>query len=154
MQRVLAVVISLMLMSGCAAMGGPGAGSNSGVLPMNKVTACMTATQVTDFYVMTVPTASNGISNKMIAIATRSGGSNASGTLTALLSQPTRKAIAVVSDSDEVTAATLEFALRNLPSGGNRLTQPLCFAGDPQYGPDIKAIADEKGVPFVMVAVP
>lgn len=36
MQRVLAVVISLMLMSGCAAMGGPGAGSNSGVLPMNK----------------------------------------------------------------------------------------------------------------------
>ncbi len=153
MQRVLPAVISLMLMSGCAAMGS-GARSNSGALPMNKVTACMTATQVTDFYVMNVPTTSNGISNKMLAIATRSGGSNASESLIALLSQLTRKAIAVVSDSDEVTAATLEFALRKLPSGGNRSTQPLCFAGDLQYGPDIKAIADEKGVPFFMVAVP
>lgn len=153
MQRVLPSVIFLMLMSGCAAIGS-GTRSNAGALPMNKVTACMTATQVTDFYVMNVPATSSVFSNKMLAIATRSGGSNASESLTAHLSQPTRKAIAVVSDSDEVIAATLEFALRKLPSGGNRSTQPLCFAGDPQYGADIKAIADEKGVPFFMVAVP
>lgn len=151
MQQLLTFVFTLVFLSGCTSTGGQSNRSNS----LNqKMAACWAATKQSNILAIEVPAANNFISNKLAAATMQMGGSNAVDALVEVLSQPTRLPLAVVGTNDEVTAATLEVALRKLAPDTNRSTQPLCFAGDPQYGTQLKAAAKAAGVHFLMVPNP
>jgi hypothetical protein len=147
MQQLLPLIFSLGFLSGCAGIGSQSSQSSS----LNqKMAACMAATKQSNLLAIEVPAANNFISNKMAAATLRMGGSNTVNTLVEVLSQPTRLPLAVIGANDEVTAATLELALRKLAPGVNRSKQPLCFAGDPQYEAQLKAAAEAVGVLLLM----
>ena len=116
--------------------------------------ACMAATKQSNILAIEVPAANNFISNKMAAATLQMGGSSTVNALVEVLSQPTRLPLAVIGANDEVTAATLEVALRKLAPGVKRSRQPLCFAGDPQYEAQLKVAAEAAGGFFLMAPNP
>lgn len=151
MQQLLSFVFTLMFLSGCAATIGQSSRPSS---VNQQMAACMATTKQTNILAIEVPAANNFISNKMAAATMQMGGSSTVSALVEVLSQPTRLPLAVIGFNDEVTAATLEVALRKLAPGVNRSRQPLCFAGDPQYGAQLKVAAEAAGVLLLMAPNP
>ena len=149
MQRVLTFSISIAFLSGCASTGDQA--STQSVRQNRKIAACVAAARQSEWLVVDVPAANSFIANKMVAATLSMGGSNSVDTLVKVLSQPTRSAVAVVGENDEVTAATLEAALRNLAPGTNRSTQPVCFVGDTNDAVRLTSAAERAGLLLLML---
>ena len=152
MQRILLLFISTALIYGCASTNGQG--SNKTIRQNKKIAACITTARQSEWLVVDVPAANSFIANKMVASTMSMGGSNTVDALVKALSQSMRLAIAVVGENDEVTAATLEAAMRNLAPGANRSTQPVCFVGDEEYGARLKSAAANAGIDLLILPNP
>ena len=150
--RLLLFSIAALFISGCFSTTPQRSVSSN--WQSRKIAACIAVTRQDELIVVDVPAASNAISNKM-AIATLSmGGSNSVDALVKILSQPTRSAVAVIGENDEMAAATLTEAIKRLPPGAKRSTQPICFAGDKSLGEPLKSSAEQAGLRLFVAPTP
>lgn len=148
MIRFLSSFAALILMAGCATT--EQQGSQASPQPP-KLGACVAAIKSIDLIALEVPSSKNSISNKMAAAAVKMGGSSTVDTLVKFLSQPKRPALAVVGESDELTAATLLAALSKLDSVPGRSRSPVCFVGDASYAGQLKPVAESVGLTLFVV---
>lgn len=105
--------------------------------------------------VMEIPSANNAISNQIMVSSMKAGiGDDGPPVvnLAAILKDPNTKSIAVLGDSDAVTAATIEAALKRLQ--GFKSSAKLYFVGEAGYGQALKAQADAAGINFEAVVYP
>ncbi|NMM07109.1 hypothetical protein [Polaromonas sp.] len=151
MLHCLLLFISLVFIAGCA---GTGQQSKQPSPQQIKVVACMAAIQSTDWIALEVPSSKSGIANKMAAATMKMGGSITVDALVKVLSQPTRPALAVIGESDELTAATLQAALDKLAPAPGRSKKPICFVGEASYAAQLKPVAESVGLPLFVVPHP
>ena len=148
MLRFLPSVTFLIFIVSCASTGQQS--TQTSPQPIN-IGACMAAIKSADWIALEVPSSKSSISNKMAATAVKMGGSSTVDALVKVLSQSTRPALAVVGESDELTAATLLAALDKLASVPRRSRNPICFVGDASYAGQLKLVAESVGLPLFVV---
>ncbi|WP_157889090.1 hypothetical protein [Herminiimonas arsenitoxidans] len=148
MNKFITPLIAISLLAGCASTN---TGTNRSSGGKTDVEVCMTAIKHSNLLIVEVPATGSFISNKMIVATVKATGSNAVDSLVSVLSLSARHAVVVVGDNDEVTAATVETALGKLPQATVRSKEPLCFAGDAQFEPGLRAAADAARISFLAV---
>lgn len=148
MLHFLAFFIAMIFIAGCTSTDLQSRQTN----PLHiKVGACMAAVNSVDWIALEVPSSKSSISNKMAAATVKMGGSDTVDALVKVLSQSTRPALAVVGESDELTAATLLAALEKLTPLPSRSKKPICFVGDASYAKQLRPMAESAGFPLFVV---
>ena len=145
MKTLLPLLISATVLAGCAST------AQNGEATIRKdIAVCMEAVKRSDLIAVQVPVADNAISHKIAVASLGIGGSLTVDTLIQMLSKPTRPAIAVVGENDEMSAATLETALKKLPENSQRSRAAVCFAGHKKFEADLRIAAEKAGVNLVL----
>jgi hypothetical protein len=124
--------------------------NNGQAIIQKDMDVCMAAIKQSNATAIKVPAADNAISHRIAVTTVKMSGSSVVDALMQMLSKPSRRAIVVVGDNDEMTAATLETALQKLPESSQRSKEPVCFAGDRQFESALRAAAQKAQVNLVL----
>lgn len=137
-------------LAGCASTDDSSTGSAQGF--QQAAAACLAATGRSEMMALHVPAADNPISGRMAVASLRMGGGSQSVTmLVSLLQKPSRGAILLSGPNQEMTAATAEVALRELPKGAGTSSPPLCVAVGQAAGAGLVAAGKQAGIQLVLV---
>lgn len=142
-KTTLSAIALTVLLSGCLS-------NPERVNPQAKMQALVQAGAKVS-YVINVPSSGNALSDQFALMGLRSGsGSNSSSQIARFLQNG--NPVAVMSDNDEMAAATIEAALRDTsqpPSGAK-----VYFIGDEKYSAQLSSAASAKGVALQVVSYP
>ena len=153
MKTLLLLVATLVLLSGCANLGEQAEANK--LVEQRQLAAIVAKAGKSRPLITDVPSANNFISDQMMVVSLKTGGSsNSVEALLKVLQQSPAATIAVTGKSSNVTAATVEAALKRLaPVPANSKTV-LLFVGDAAYAENLKSAAALSGIKLETLQVP
>ncbi|MDT4821254.1 hypothetical protein FQZ97_544240 [compost metagenome] len=104
-------------------------------------------------YIYEVPQAGNAVSNALVTLASNAGAVSTSAEyLTGVLKLSRLPSMTVLGESDAVTAAAIESAIRGLQDA--KTTTVIYFAGERSYVDRLRMLAGQAGVPLEATIYP
>ena len=153
MKIVLFFVTTLILLTGCANLSGQAEASK--LAEQKQLAAIVAKAGKSQVLITDIPSANNFISDQLIVASLKAGTMSSSAqALLKVLQQAPAATIAVTGKSSDVTAATVEAALKRLaPVPANSQTV-LLFVGDVAYTEKLRLAAAPSGIKLETLQIP
>ena len=153
MKIVLFFVTTLILLTGCANLSGQAEANK--LAEQKQLAAIVAKAGKSQVLITDIPSANNFISDQLIVASLKAGTMSSSAqALLKVLQQAPAATIAVTGKSSDVTAATVEAALKRLaPVPANSQTV-LLFVGDVAYTEKLRLAAAPSGIKLETLQIP